>query len=338
MATNVRPAFEASLSIGVSEAELERELGWSRQALAQEGAVVSGQSTYRHMELMYRREDYPRFVLDAARRYSMSSMGIVGLASKTCAHVADALALHQRYQRLTNRSASYHTQRIGGELIIEELREDTSLGSELISEYTMFVAAHLLRSACALKPTILRMVTRRASLPQAERACYEAHLGAPLHLGAQSAQIVFDAAILSTPLLAADEELEAYFSACLARAMPLDADEAPLIAKVRGAIQRALPHADATLDRVAASLGLGSRTLQRRLSEHELKFGQLLEQTRRALATSYLRDRDRTLLEITYLLGYSEQAAFTRAFKRWYRTTPAIWRELYAGARHEVQR
>lgn len=85
MATNVRPAFEASLAIGVSEAELERALGWSREALAQEDAIVSAQSTYRHMELMYQRTDYPRFVLDAAQRYSMSSMGVVGLASKTCA-------------------------------------------------------------------------------------------------------------------------------------------------------------------------------------------------------------------------------------------------------------
>lgn len=194
----------------------------------------------------------------------------------------------------------------------------------------MLVAAHLLRLTCALKPTILHVVTRRTTISQAERDAYEAYLDAPLILGGERAQLVLNSSLLSASLMAAYEELEAYFSARLARAMPSPAEEAPLIAQMRAAIQLALPHDDATLARVAACVGLGPRTLQRRLLERGLKFGQLLEQTRRALATSYLRDPERTLLEITYLLGYSEQAAFTRAFKRWYHTTPAIWRALDA--------
>lgn len=328
MASNVRPAFEASLALGVSEAELERALGWRRDELEQEGAIVSGASTYRHMELMHQRADYPRFVLEAARRYSLSSLGIVGLACKTTSTVSEALALHQRYQRLTNRSASYRVLAHDDELVIEETREDPSLGSQLISEYTLFIAAHLLNSAAAQAPRIHRMETRRAMLSAPELQAFEDHLEAPLTLAAPRARLVLDARLLHAPLRAADKELEAYFQELLTRAMPTTHDEALLIAQVRRAIQHALPHADATLNRVAADLGLGPRTLQRRLLTHGLKFGQLLEQTRRALAQSYLREPERTLLEITYLLGYSEQAAFTRAFKRWYQTTPAAWREV----------
>ena len=46
---NVRPAFEASLAAGVSEAELEWRLGWTRALIETDGATVSGASTYEHM-------------------------------------------------------------------------------------------------------------------------------------------------------------------------------------------------------------------------------------------------------------------------------------------------
>ena len=325
MATNVLPAFEASLELGVEEALLERELGWSRAALTQEGALVRGATTYRHMELMYARQGYASFVLEAARRYSLSCLGVVGLACKTAATVADALALHQRYQALTNRTARYSAQVCGRVLALHEERQDTSLGSQLISEYTMFVAVQLLRSASTSAPRVRRVATRRAFIPPDEAQVYEAFLEAPLVCGASAARVECDAALLEAPLKGADAELGRYFEATLARASPAQGTPA-LIAQAQAVIQHKLPRGEATLEQVAASMGLGARTLQRRLAEHDQTFAILLDATRRSLAAIYLRDPERTLVEVAYLLGYSEQAAFTRAFRRWHQTTPAAWR------------
>ncbi|MEL7544962.1 MAG: helix-turn-helix domain-containing protein, partial [Pseudomonadota bacterium] len=40
------------------------------------------------------------------------------------------------------------------------------------------------------------------------------------------------------------------------------------------------------------------------------------------LARHYLRMRQYTLTEVAFLLGFSEQSAFTRACKRWFDATP----------------
>ena len=58
-----------------------------------------------------------------------------------------------------------------------------------------------------------------------------------------------------------------------------------------------------------------------------MSFQQLLDQTRQHLAEGHLRDGALDLAEIALLLGYSEQSAFTRAFKGWTGESPAQWRK-----------
>jgi AraC-like DNA-binding protein len=61
-----------------------------------------------------------------------------------------------------------------------------------------------------------------------------------------------------------------------------------------------------------------------------------MDDTRRRFALSYLKDRRNSLAEIAFLLGYSEAAAFTRAFKRWTGLTPVAYRRQAAQvATHE---
>jgi AraC-like DNA-binding protein len=59
-----------------------------------------------------------------------------------------------------------------------------------------------------------------------------------------------------------------------------------------------------------------------------------MDDTRRRFALSYLKDRRNSLAEIAFLLGYSEAAAFIRAFKRWTGLTPVAYRRQAAQAAH----
>jgi len=67
--------------------------------------------------------------------------------------------------------------------------------------------------------------------------------------------------------------------------------------------------------------------LYRRLQERNLTYKGLLNQLRFQLAQRYLADRQLSLSEIALLLGYSEQSAFTRAFKSWCGQTPLHFRK-----------
>jgi AraC-like DNA-binding protein len=58
-----------------------------------------------------------------------------------------------------------------------------------------------------------------------------------------------------------------------------------------------------------------------------MSFQSLLDETRFQLAKSYLLDSSLDLVEMALLLGYSEQSAFTRAFRHWTGMAPAQWRK-----------
>tara|TARA_R110000850_G_scaffold91605_5_gene194318 strand:+ start:734 stop:1762 length:1029 start_codon:yes stop_codon:yes gene_type:complete len=88
-------------------------------------------------------------------------------------------------------------------------------------------------------------------------------------------------------------------------------------------LHRQLP----SLDAVARDLGMASWTLRRKLQQQEqTRFQDIIDDTRRDLALTYVRDTELALGEIAFLLGFSSPAAFQRAFKRWTDQPPGQFR------------
>jgi Helix-turn-helix domain len=77
---------------------------------------------------------------------------------------------------------------------------------------------------------------------------------------------------------------------------------------------------------VARALGLSLRTLHRRLKEQGWTFQGLLDAERKHVACSRLREPRLSIGEVAYMLGYSEQSAFLRAFRRWTGSSPSEFR------------
>jgi len=82
----------------------------------------------------------------------------------------------------------------------------------------------------------------------------------------------------------------------------------------------------ARIDRVAELMGCSRQTLYRRLKAEGLTFEQILDGLRHRRAVKLVRDRSLSVKEIGYRLGFSDPAAFSRAFKRWTGKSPAILR------------
>ena len=100
------------------------------------------------------------------------------------------------------------------------------------------------------------------------------------------------------------------------------------VGKVRQEIVRDLHGGEATRDSIAKRLNVSPRTMQRRLDEHGVTFADLLDEVRAELAKNKLIGSDLSLAEIGFLLGFSEQSSFTRAFKRWTGKTPLEYRRV----------
>jgi AraC-like DNA-binding protein len=89
-----------------------------------------------------------------------------------------------------------------------------------------------------------------------------------------------------------------------------------------------LAEGDANIDRVAREMGLSRQTLYRRLKAEGVTFEQLLDELRHSLALKLLRDRQMPVKQAAWRLGFSDPAAFSRAFKRWTGTAPSFARPV----------
>jgi AraC-like DNA-binding protein len=76
------------------------------------------------------------------------------------------------------------------------------------------------------------------------------------------------------------------------------------------------------VDAIAAQLGVSRQTLYRDLKAEATTFEQVLDDLRHRLALEYLRGRKASVTDTAYLVGFSDPAAFSRAFKRWTGMTP----------------
>ncbi|BCZ49383.1 transcriptional regulator [Clostridium gelidum] len=83
-----------------------------------------------------------------------------------------------------------------------------------------------------------------------------------------------------------------------------------------------------SIKNVAKKLLLSVRSLQLYLHKEDTSYIKLVKKTRKNIAEKYLNDRNISIDEITYVLGFSETSAFHRAFKNWTGVTPTQFRKL----------
>jgi AraC-like DNA-binding protein len=99
-------------------------------------------------------------------------------------------------------------------------------------------------------------------------------------------------------------------------------DQSKVATDVRRLLVKMLPSGKADQDRIASRLYRSTSTLQRQLSAEGTSYRDILDTTRRDLAEKYLRDGDYTQAEVAYMVGFSDQSNFARAFKRWTGVSP----------------
>lgn len=160
---------------------------------------------------------------------------------------------------------------------------------------------------------------------------YEAVFRSPVSFGAAANRIAFSHAFFDAHMRRKDPTLHSVLqrhAATLLDALPRTSGTDVM---VRRELYDMLDEgrASPTIEDVGARLGLGARTLQRRLAEDDTTFATLLDEIRYELATRFLADETVTIGEVGFLLGFSEPSAFHRAFRRWSGMTPGEYRRSF---------
>jgi AraC-like DNA-binding protein len=159
-----------------------------------------------------------------------------------------------------------------------------------------------------------------------DRQPFDDYFRAPVVFNGAESELVFASDVLAAPLPTGNAELalasEQIVVDYLARY-----DRSNLLPQVRAKLIEQLPSGEADQAKIAAQLNTSLRNLQRQLQQEGVNFRQLVDETRRELAMGYLNNSALMLNEIAYMLGFSEPANFTRAFRRWTGRTPSEYRQ-----------
>jgi AraC-like DNA-binding protein len=162
------------------------------------------------------------------------------------------------------------------------------------------------------------------------RTVLEEHFECPVRFKAERDALVFSSSDLDLPFVTHNEELLAVIGEHLESELKARNSSMNVGDLVKATLRRSLAGKRPTLQDVARELGLGARTLQRRLTNAGITFQQLVEETRRNLAHHYLKQSNVELNEVAFLLGFEDANSFFRAFQLWEGTSPNEWRTRHA--------
>lgn len=255
------------------------------------------------------------------------ALGFAWLASRS---LLDALQRAARYARLVNNS------------LIIELRPEGA-GYRIAFNTTMHLEARHPAGVDAGLAAIITMsrllvgpqfAPVRMCLMRPHRAPgkLEALAGCAAEYSQEENALVVDASTASMELATGNAGLARVNEHAAAEYLKrLDKDD--IVGAVKASIAELLPTGRASEEGVAAALNMNPRTMQRKLKEEAQSFRGILNEAREEIALDYIRNSQLSLTEIGYLLGFADQANFTRAFRRWAGCAPSQYRTQLRGAR-----
>ena len=264
----------------------------------------------------------PYFGLTVARFIQVSNLHALGYALAASTNLMEFCRRLQRYFRLASQTSEIEVVESGDEVALH-MRLLVDVSAETEDAFLGFVVLAMRR---LYKPEFspLRVELRHAMPPDGPGP-YEALFRAPVSFTGAMPVLVFPKAAMELPLVGACAEL-AQLNDNLATSYLARLDKNDVVTTVRQKIIEYLPNGDCTREKVAGAMCISPTTLQFKLSNRGTSFQDLLDSTRKELASSYVQQSSLSITEITFLLGFSDTSNFTRAFKRWEGISPTSFR------------
>ncbi|MFO1386714.1 MAG: AraC family transcriptional regulator ligand-binding domain-containing protein [Chitinivorax sp.] len=264
----------------------------------------------------------PALGLHLGASITPAHLGPLGYVLAASSNASAALQRYLRYQRLVHDVSPVRYELSGDELILEWNDDSRAIGPHA-NQCGLAALVQFARQIAAPDTTPLAVYFVEPA--PANPAPYADFFGCPVSFEQPATRIRFAASLLQQPLRQPDATLATLLQGQVDALLAALPQQDHLLNDIRRRLSRRLLQGEPALEHIAADLHLSGRTLRRRLQQQGWHFRQLLEDTRRHLAEDYLRDPRLTLPDVALLLGYSEQSAFNRAFRRWTGQTPRMW-------------
>lgn len=275
---------------------------------------------WRALEMLRNHLDCPHIGVELGKLAEPAHGGALGYMVQACANVAEALQAFQMYQRVLYEGAT-STVELQGDLVRVEWPMDYGYSTRESDDTLIVGLVSFLRHATGelnLGPSEVGFVYDRPIKVNP----YIAFFGCDVKFNVPCTYLTFPASYADRPMLNADPMLHGILKEKVEAQLEARPETEVFLRWFYQHLLMAIHEGEPTVEMVAKRMLISPRTLFRRLEQRGLLFKDILQETRQQLAEQYLLERRLSHTEIAILLGYSEQSAFSRAFKSWTGKTP----------------
>jgi len=323
-----RGLIDLAVSKGVDRAALLDRAGIDPVLLDDANSRVPFEAYVRLMRAAKTLSGDEALALHYGEAANLSQFSIVGLIGHAAPTMREAFEPFNRFVRLVvdadigDAAGRFSLVRLGGGLWIVDNRRHPNTFPELTE-------SAFAQTVCATRrfgdtPFVLEVHVSHAD--PGYRTEYERVLGAPVRFAAKRNAMRIDPAWQDAKVAALPRYMDAVLNTH-AEALLKELESSQTVrGRAETAITPMLSAGGASVDAVSAKLGVSRQTLYRQLKVEGVTFEQVLDALRHKLALRYIGDDKISVNETTYLLGFSDPAAFSRAFKRWTGLSPRAMR------------
>ena len=317
-----RPFFDAFEKLGGERSNLLRAAGLTARDFEDPDVILSDAACGALFTEAARTCAVPNFALRVAEQIPLGAYPLLDYLVMTSESVGEGFDRLARYLRLVGSPADLRISADRDPVVVR-----LAMCSPFNAEFTLSLAVlHFRRETNgAFRPSALRFRHRPA-----DPADFERRLACPIDTGADADELAVPRSVWRLSLPRRDSLLHGVLTSQAEEMLARRGSDGRASTQLRRALAGDMLRDGKTLASVARRLGTSPRTLQRRLVEEGTSYQAVLDEVRSETAARYLADSALSCAEVGYLLGFSEPAAFHRAFKRWKGETPRDYRKQLA--------
>ena len=263
--------------------------------------------------------DDPTVGLKSAQYLHPSHLGALGHAWLASSTLKTAIERAQRFSRMFDERLDMQVSEEPGLLKVNYTTESSSPLPEIAMDSNLASLLILCRLnfGNSLLPVYVRMCRSAPSDPKPWHDCF----GVEVAFGQSENSLAIKNQDASKQLTGSSPMLVALHEDIIRRHIA-ELDRSDILNRTLVVIMDQLPSGGVSEVSVAESLNMTTRTLHRRLAEKGISFRSLLTNIRKELVKRYIDEPAYSFTEISFLLGYTDTSAFSRAFKRWHGVSP----------------
>ncbi len=265
----------------------------------------------------------PAFGLRAARYWHPSQLGALGYAWLASTSLRSALGRLSRFMSILTEGAILEVEERGDELSAclryKEISRQQPTRTD--SFMAMLLAMCQANAGDNFHPSSIALTHEEPD----DSSEFYTLFRCPIHFAAKENRFNLSLTDADNKLVSANPKLSQISDHLIIDALA-KLDTRNFVAQVSAEIYKQLSSGNMTDATIASALNVSQRSLQRKLQQEGTTYKQILNELRCDLAKKYIQDSHQQLIEVAFMLGYSEYSSFSRAFKNWTGLSPKDYR------------